>query len=143
MKYDLDLAFRPELSYLAGAILGDGCLGCYVSRGYISKRYNIRFSSIDFDFFDTVCEYFFRINKLGYRLSFHKHNPFSSGRAVSFHTNIYSKELYHFLKDWRLVKSLAEQYPEQFLKGFVDAEGNISKYFGSISITQTRNWRII
>lgn len=134
-RYDLDLIFSPELSYLAGAILGDGCLHYNKS----TRQYFVNFSSVDLEFIEKVRDYLGRINKLDYKPSLYKRDNISSfcnTPKLIYKIRIYSEKLYHFLKDWILVKSLARQYPKEFIKGFVDAEGSITERYGFIRISQ-------
>lgn len=131
-KWVIDCSPSPELSYIAGAVMGDGTVR------YEGRRYLIELRVTDYDFAYQFSESVRKLNKNGYSpwMKCYKLKPTSRGnpRKDIYYLRVNSWELYDFLKDLNKVKELARQFPKQFLRGFADAEGCVDSR--SISIGQ-------
>ena len=113
----------PELSYLVGAIIGDG--NWYKTNSSFRKRYSkdyfgyiIRIIVNDRDFAEEVARC------LGVLLN--KTVPvksFLSSRLKAWRVIVGNHALYNFLSKG-CFDEVIERYPREFLRGFFDAEGN-------------------
>lgn len=99
-----------KLSYILGAILGDGCV----------REREIIFAVADKEFCQTVFSHILAIQETG-------KNPSIKRHRVGFALCINSKSLATFIRKWENVQKVATAFPSAFIKGFVDAEGNISE----------------
>lgn len=109
-----DLSPSPELSYLIGVLVGDGNI---TKSGY---DYQIRLSAKDKEFVESFAEKLAIIN--------HKSSSYSirKNKRGLYETQGRSKKLYYFIKGGNFW-SIAEAYPIEFITGFFDSEGTITK----------------
>ena len=110
----------PSLSYLAGAMLGDGDL--VRSTSY---HYQLRLRVKDQDFAEKVCSCYSSV--LGRPRKVRKDG---SGFYV---VRVWSRILYEYLSDTRAIQKTVDRFPSEFIKGFADAEGS-----PAISVGQSR-----
>jgi intein-encoded DNA endonuclease-like protein len=100
----------PSLSYLAGAMLGDGDLVRSTSYHYL-----LRLRVKDRDFAEKVCSCFNSV--LGRPRHVRKDG---NGFYV---VRFWSRMLYEYLSDTRSIQKTVDRFPSEFIKGFADAEG--------------------
>lgn len=109
----------PELSYLIGALLGDGSICHYVS-------YRISLAATDIPFVRAVQVAFHKI--VGRKPKIYKlkqHELTISPRKTIYRTGMSDKSLYHLLsKPFEALKPYIEKHSTEFLRGFFDAEGS-------------------
>ena len=110
----------PSLSYLAGAMLGDGDL--VRSTSY---HYQLRLRVKDQDFAEKVGSCYSSV--LGRPRKVRKDG---SGFYV---VRVWSRILYEYLSDTRAIQKTVDRFPSEFIKGFADAEGS-----PAISVGQSR-----
>lgn len=111
----VDLSPSPELSYVIGAVLGDGTL--YIH----SRRHEISLTVKDRDFAE---EFAIRFGKLlGRKLNIETRKM----KGVKYYVvRAGSKNLFYFLKqDLDKLMPIVSEYPQEFLKGIFDAEGSV------------------
>jgi intein-encoded DNA endonuclease-like protein len=108
-----NLTPSEHLSYICGAILGDG----YLSKN--SFRLGIRVTDKDFikEFENNLSTI---INSKNYSIYRTIEN-----NSLIYRINVTCHNLYRFIKDIEKVKSLAKVFPSKFIRGFVDAEGSV------------------
>ncbi len=111
----------PSLSYLAGAMLGDGDL--VRSTSY---HYQLRLRVKDRDFAEEVCSCFSSV--LG-----RPKNVRNDGNGF-YVVRVWSRILYEYLSDTSAIRKTVDQFPSQFIRGFADAEGS-----PAISVGQSQN----
>ena len=111
----------PSLSYLAGAMLGDGDL----SRS-ASYHYQLRLRVRDRDFAEEVCSCFSSV--LGRPKKIRND---SSGFYI---VRVWSRILYEYLSDTSAIRKTVDHFPSEFIRGFADAEGS-----PAISVGQSQN----
>jgi len=109
----IDLKPSPELSYIIGVVLGDGCI-----RIKDEYHYTICLKTKDKEFAEKFAEC---LRKLELKARIRQE---SDSRRLRWVAEAYSKSLYMFLKQplENLVK-VAEKYPKEFLQGLFDSEG--------------------
>jgi len=110
-----------ELSYLLGAVFGDGWVG------KSGRQYQIRLSAVDFSFVTEFRNCIKIILNKEYpikRIFISKKNPKWSDQYLCI---AYSKALFEFLKGKEIsnFSKIIEKYPQDFVRGFADAEGCI------------------
>jgi len=101
----------PSLSYLAGAMLGDGDL--VRSTSY---HHQLRLRVKDQDFAEKVCSCHSSV--LGRPRKVRKDG--SGFYAV----RVWSRILYEYLSDTRAIQKTVDRFPSEFIKGLADAEGS-------------------
>lgn len=109
-----------SLSYLAGAMLGDGDL--VRSTSY---HYQLRLRVKDRDFAEKVCSCFGSV--LG------RPRKVRRDRRGFYVVRVWSRMLYEYLSSTRAIQKTVDQFPSEFIKGFADAEGS-----PAISVGQSR-----
>jgi intein-encoded DNA endonuclease-like protein len=109
----------PELAYMIGAILGDGCL----YRNVKWRKHEIKLKVKDKDFAEEFRKCLMKVAKR--KVSF-----FVSEKL--FVTLVSCKPLFLYLKNWSGLVTTIISYPQEFIRGFADAEGclYISKSHG-------------
>lgn len=125
------LPISESLSYLIGAIKGDGCTFKHKQMvdGRLHTSYVISVSMVDFEFAKEVQECFKilleRTPKI-YQRNQSKSSTFPFSKILSI--RICDKSLHHVLsKSIEELKPYIEAYPAEFLRGFFDAEGSAWK----------------
>lgn len=123
----VNLQSSRELSYIVGVCKGDGT--CFKTR--TQKSYRICLASKDLDFVQNFKNVVKKILIKNKKLSIWEE------RGNFYKIQICSKHLYEFLKGSPL--KVAEDFPEDFLRGFFDSEGWIdypfkSKYWYAIRV---------
>jgi len=116
-----NLSPSPELSYIIGAILGDGSV-------FKSQRhYAIALSVCDYDFImefnRCICSILGRKKLYSVMRDRRRERNYSDRYRIRFS----SKVLFHFLHN-RTIKDFQEiidKYPAEFVRGFADAEGSV------------------
>jgi intein-encoded DNA endonuclease-like protein len=129
-----NLNASPELAYIIGAIEGDGC----VFYATIGKVWKIRLHVTDRDFAE---EFNISMAKV---LQTQPHSVFKDtksgklGKKPVYNVWYTSKNLCAFLKSSQIY-SVIESFPQDFIRGFADAEGSVSvqKYNFKVDISNT------
>lgn len=117
----------PELSYVLGAILGDGDFYKLRANAKHGVAYRIRLRVKDYDFIDEVNKCISKVKNRGAPYPV-KEIPVSRtawGKGTIFKLEAYSKEIYNILVDESKIHIIAKCFPESFVKGFADAEGGV------------------
>lgn len=110
----------PELSYVVGAVLGDGCL--FYSRGYW-----IQLVVKDREFVDYFSQCLAKLLKRKEAYPLFERND-NNGQSKMYGVRVASKLFWSWLKEWEVHKNVIESNPESFLRGLYDSEGSICKY---------------
>jgi intein-encoded DNA endonuclease-like protein len=122
----------PELNYLIGAFIGDGCAFYHKK----TRSYRIIFEVKDADFIESINDTVEKV--LGKRYSIYR-NSWNGYSVV-----IYSKELYQLLmQPLEKLEKIILQYPSSFLRGFFDAEGSVDINGRSIKMTNKNYERLL
>jgi len=138
-KLVFELKPSPHLSYVIGAIFGDGTVRLRKrnkNSGGSHPQYRIVLSVKDKDFID---EFNRRITKVVGRKQLYS-IQFHGGR---YHLVCSSKILFEPLNGYNLerVKPFVDKYPREFIRGFADAEGSVhyvpQQHARSIRITNS------
>lgn len=111
----------PSLSYLAGAMLGDGDLGRTTSYHYL-----LRLRVKDLDFAERVCSCFGAV--LG------KPKLVRKDCHGFYLVRVWSRILYEYISDTGAIRKTVDRFPSEFIQGFADAEGS-----PAISVGHSRN----
>jgi hypothetical protein len=118
VSYKPNLTPTPELSYLLGAIIGDGSI-CEVKGNYVTTL-----AATDREFVEKVASCIRKV--VGRQDSYPIFQRETRRWNTLYRINAHSKELYKWLKEgWVSHKDVIEQYPNDFLRGFFDAEGGV------------------
>ena len=128
---------RP-LSYLAGALLGDGSL--IRSPSY---HYEMRFRVRDLEFAERVCDCAISVLR--------KQKSVKLDNKGFYEVRFWSRLLYEYLSDWSQIRKCAGEFPAEFVRGFADAEGSpavslwqsSSPMFGFYVVLVSTNLRIL
>ncbi|GAH24903.1 unnamed protein product, partial [marine sediment metagenome] len=114
-KYNYpDLSPSPELRYLIGVVVGDGSIT------KIGSDYAIRLSAKDEEFVVKFAKTLAIVNR---RDSCY---PIWRNKRGLLVTTGRSKELYYFIKNVEYYEVI-QTYPHEFIEGFFDSEGSVSK----------------
>jgi len=120
-----DLTPSRELAYVIGARLGDGTVTKY------GRHYAITLKAKDKDFVETFHQCLAKVSR--------RKVHFFQCKGGYWQTTVYSKPLFSFLKSKNIEDyiTIIESFPEDFIRGFADAEGsvNISKKYHYVRIT--------
>jgi len=122
-----DYTYSSDLSYLIGAILGDGYVHYYLQKKpKKSPHYYVKLSAKDFEFVSAVREAIGKVvgryNKIQ-KLRQHKKSIWAGNRI--FRVQVSDKSLFYLLKkSLDDLKPYIEAFPCDFLRGFFDAEGS-------------------
>lgn len=104
----VNLEPTKELSYLIGAIWGDGSL--------LKQKWRLRFGSKDKDFVDEFVKCLSKILE--------REHPINAiFRGGMWLVGVSNREIYIFLKDKNKCGQVIERFPSDFLRGIFDAEG--------------------
>ena len=116
-KFRPNLEASPELSYLAGVMLGDGSCARRERKG----DYIIQLGCKDYEFALAFNKCVCTLLK---KTRLYSINP----DRIYWHVSAYSKALYFFFKGKRVkdFEALAEAYPVDFLRGLYDSEGGVT-----------------
>lgn len=120
--------FSPELSYLIGAIKGDGYICSYRQKSHPrhSFHYYVSLTSVDFEFVSRVREV---LGKIAGRLNkiqvLHQHQSSLKAGNKIYRVMMSDKSLFSLLSHpFEELKPFIEAFPADFLRGFFDAEGS-------------------
>lgn len=116
-RYHPDLSPSPELSYLLGALVGDGCI-CEVN-------YQITLGAIDKEFVEKTSSFLQKVmgRERPYPIFIRERK--GSWRKL-YIVNALSEEFYEYLKQgWSMHRDVIERCPEDFLMGLFDSEGGV------------------
>jgi intein-encoded DNA endonuclease-like protein len=109
-----NLTPSPELAYVIGVVLGDGCLD--------RSHYAVRLKAKDFDFTEEFNSSICRV--------LNKAKPYAINREHKYGHFIVaatSKSLYLFLKNGMdSYEPIIDKYSSEFIRGFADSEGTPS-----------------
>jgi len=127
-----DLSPSHELAYIIGVMLGDGHLH------YNGSNYEVELGAKDRCFVEEFSRCLTKIMKRDkpYPLWKWKHQEAFTTRATS-------KFLFHFLKDYRGIKSVIDVFPADFIRGFADSEGHVAhktRTLVSVGMSNTELW---
>lgn len=134
-RLKVNLEPSPTLSYILGVLLGDG----YITEEHGTGKISLRVT-------DKIFAEEFRKNLefLGFRPYQQTIYPKHPNRLPLNEIRAYSKNFYKWYNSipFEEVKNIAEQYPVEFIRGFFQSEGSITKdgrVFLSNKNTQTIN----
>lgn len=112
-----------ELSYLIGAMKGDGSTSKCVNKRSSQVHYWIQLSAVNYDFVNTVRKAIVKIT--GRSIAINKRHRSYIGKSDLFRIQISNKSLHHLLsQDHKDLAQYIEPFPTDFLRGFFDAEGS-------------------
>jgi intein-encoded DNA endonuclease-like protein len=100
-----------SLSYLVGAMLGDGDLVRTTSYHYL-----LRLRVKDLDFAEKVCSCFGSVLGKPKRVRKDSHGFYL--------VSVWSRILYEYLSYARAFRKTVDRFPSEFIQGFADAEGS-------------------
>ena len=119
--YQPDLNPSPELSFIIGAILSDGCLS--LNKWRRKKVKQIILVAKDLDFIEAFNQ------KICYLLSKNTHYSIQTTKQNHFRVVACSSRLYDFLNnDLSQLKLYIEQFPCEFLGALIDGDGSVAKW---------------
>ena len=108
----------PELSYIIGAVLGDGHIGIY------KRCHEVYFVNTDIDLLNNYNNYVEKIVGRKYSIILNRKLP---NRKPLYRIRFGSKNLYYLIKGGiKNFKFIIEMYPADFVRGFADSEGCVT-----------------
>jgi len=111
-----------ELSYVVGAVLGDGCL-------FYNKGYQIQLVAKDREFVVYFGRCLTKLLKRKRMYPLFKRDG-NKGWSKMYGMWATSKLLWLWLQNWELHKTVVKSHPDSFLRGLYDSEGSICKRGG-------------
>lgn len=136
-----DLSPSEELSYVLGVYYGDGCASIR-KKGLWMSDYSISLSVTDKDFVEEFGRCLSKILHKDYPI--HKREGTSAwGKHFArYELKACNRLLYEYLKKpLESHKTLIEEFPASFVRGFFDSEGNAYRIYGkhSYNLVQASN----
>lgn len=120
-----NLNSSPNLSYVLGVLLGDGCVGIYRK----GREYRITLHTHKNPKFNSSFEN--ALKSLGLNPHTHTVNDRDSKSGLAFDTIAYSKVFveWYKMRTHEDIENLAKMYPCDFLRGIYESEGWFSQEF--------------
>ena len=137
LRLSVNLNPSPELAYILGVIVGDGCVGEYTikSGGKTKRRYPVKLAVADYEFAKSFAR---ALKKIGLHPHTWKEKNVRKGRENEqklWHTEANSKTFVRFFlslkSDWDEFEKFVRSCPkgkEMFLRGFYESEGHHGVY---------------
>jgi len=137
LRLSVNLNPSPELAYILGVIVGDGCVGEYTikSGGKTKKRYPVKLAVADYEFAKSFAR---ALKKIGLHPHMWREKNVRKGRENEqrlWHTEANSKTFVRFFlslkSDWEEFEKFVRSCPkgkEMFLRGFYESEGHHGVY---------------
>jgi len=137
LRLSVNLNPSPELAYILGVIVGDGCVGEYTIKcgDKTKKRYSIKLAVADYEFAKSFAS---ALRKIGLHPHTWKEKNVRKGRENEqklWHTEANSKTFVRFFlslkDDWDEFEKFVRSCPkgkEMFLRGFYESEGHHGVY---------------
>ena len=137
LRLSVNLNPSPELAYILGVIVGDGCVGEYTIKcgDKTKKRYTVTLAVADYEFAKSFAR---ALRKIGLHPHTWKDKKVRKGRKNEqklWHTEANSKKFVRFFlslkSDWNEFEKFVRSCPkgkEMFLRGFYESEGHHGVY---------------